>query len=149
MSKGSVSATPTAMMAVEIMDPRGLIGSCELEAVTQFRLLLLGIALAGYGRVVVSGARRTLVAQQRLYGEGRTPMECEAAGVPVSMCRPDLPQVTWCAPADSKHVRGRGIDISWGIYKHVHWDAIATIAAACGLTWGGEWKVRDYGHFEI
>lgn len=149
MSSNCATATSLVNRAVGIMDPRLLIDGCEAGCRLRFRLLLLWIAMLGYGRVTVTYGKRTLVRQQSIFGQGRTEEECRAADVPISYSQPDLPKVTWCRPEDSKHVRGLAIDVTWGLYKGVNWGMISSIAAALGLTWGGDWDVKDYGHFEV
>lgn len=61
----------------------------------------------------------------------------------------------------SRHLDGDAIDVCpyeefaingrhklmWG--KHAKWDEIGRIGEACGLVWGGRWKQRDLGHFEL
>lgn len=61
----------------------------------------------------------------------------------------------------SKHLDGNAIDVCpfeeyaingrqkllWG--KHEKWEQIGAIGESCGLKWGGRWKQRDLGHFEL
>lgn len=61
----------------------------------------------------------------------------------------------------SKHLDGDAIDIcpyetwtrhgqqklNWNAADPV-WQRLGIIGEACGLVWGGRWKVRDLGHFE-
>lgn len=62
----------------------------------------------------------------------------------------------------SKHLDGKAIDICpfflWDLYgpDKLQWDAadpvwqkVGEIGERVGLKWGGRWKVRDMGHFEI
>lgn len=67
--------------------------------------------------------------------------------------------VSWTT--HSRHLDGDAIDVCpfeeyaingrqklhWG--KHAKWDQIGAIGEACGLVWGGRWKQRDLGHFEL
>lgn len=67
--------------------------------------------------------------------------------------------VSWTT--HSRHLDGDAIDVCpfeeyaingrqkllWG--KHEKWDQIGAIGEACGLRWGGRWKQRDWGHFEL
>lgn len=62
----------------------------------------------------------------------------------------------------SKHLDGLAIDLcpfetyhangpdklNWDA-DAVEWEQMGMIGEACGLTWGGRWKQRDMGHFEI
>lgn len=68
--------------------------------------------------------------------------------------------VSWVT--HSKHQDGLAIDIvPYEIYtanpggdkllwnnSHPLWQEIGTIGKSLGLRWGGEWRVRDLGHFE-
>lgn len=62
----------------------------------------------------------------------------------------------------SKHLDGDAIDICpYAVYDiygpeklnwdpaHPVWTKIGTIGEAIGLRWGGRWKQRDLGHFEL
>ena len=68
--------------------------------------------------------------------------------------------VSWTS--HSKHLEGDAIDVcpyelytlnpggdklAWNA-THDAWERLGRIGEALGLTWGGHWKVRDYGHFE-
>lgn len=33
--------------------------------------------------------------------------------------------------------------------NHPHWQTLGAIGEEAGLGWGGRWKVRDLGHFEL
>ena len=62
----------------------------------------------------------------------------------------------------SKHLTGLAIDIcpyeefklngpdklAWNPDNQV-WEVIGAIGESLGLTWGGRWKQRDLGHFEL
>ena len=149
MSKKDESASDLVVSAVKILDPRGYIEGLLESARDNFRALLILLAYRGYGRVRATCGRRSLDSQMRLYGQGRGQGECLAAGVPAIYARPRLPVVTWCRPEDSKHVRGLALDVDFSMYRGVTWWTVGKAAEACGLTWGGTWKVKDYGHFEI
>jgi len=71
-----------------------------------------------------------------------------------------LKGVSWVQ--HSKHEDGLAIDIApyeyWqrGGKKSISWDAsdpvwgqIGAIGEHLGLTWGGRWKIKDLGHFEM
>lgn len=62
----------------------------------------------------------------------------------------------------SKHLDGHAIDVApyeqYALHgrNKVTWDAklriwqeIGEIGEACGLVWGGRWKQKDLGHFEL
>lgn len=64
--------------------------------------------------------------------------------------------------ARSKHLDGLAIDLCpYSLYTlagadKLQWDAnaevwqrVGAIGEALGLTWGGRWKQRDMGHFEM
>ena len=68
--------------------------------------------------------------------------------------------VSWTL--NSKHLVGNAIDLVPYEQYQLHgpdklkWDAddpiwlkIGLIGESIGLTWGGRWKVRDMGHFEV
>ena len=68
--------------------------------------------------------------------------------------------VSWTT--NSKHLTGDAIDIApyseyaqhgadklnWNADDPI-WTRIGTIGEACGLVWGGRWRVKDMGHFEL
>ncbi len=68
--------------------------------------------------------------------------------------------VSWTT--HSKHLDGLAIDIApyetflaagarkllWDAHDPI-WSRIGAIGEALGLTWGGRWKQRDLGHFEL
>lgn len=143
------SATAPAAEVINLMDDKRLIYGIQLEHQITFRALLFVLAYYGYGNCRVLGGKRSLIAQQILYGKGRSKEECLQADVPTKYSWLGAVPVTWCLPKDSKHVRGLAIDISFHEYKNPAWDEIGTLAGICGITWGGNWSVRDYGHFEI
>ena len=149
MRKSEVSGSPMVGAAIKLMDPKAMIQTTGVEHGWTFSLLVLGLALAGYGRVRVVCGRRSLEGQMVLYGYGRTAAECVKAGVANKYARPGRDRVTWVKPSESMHVRGRAIDIDFSMYGVVTWSVVGVIADELGLTWGGNWKVRDYGHFEI
>lgn len=63
--------------------------------------------------------------------------------------------VSWTAK--SKHLIGEAIDLvprsvvqykGWSPW-HPDWEKLGAIGEAIGLVWGGRWRQRDLGHFEI
>lgn len=68
--------------------------------------------------------------------------------------------VSWTS--HSKHLTGDAIDVApyevWMLHGNdkLQWDAsdpvwkkIGAIGKSLGLRWGGDWKQRDMGHFEL
>lgn len=143
------SATQYVLKALEVMDPEGLLESLDERIRWQFWALCWGLAAAGLGRARVIEARRSLDRQKRLWAQGRTGEQCRKAGVDPSWARPDLPRVTWIPPHQGKHVQGRAVDLSFAGYHSEQIAVAGWVAKALGVTWGGYWKVRDYGHFEV
>jgi hypothetical protein len=131
------------------MDPNGLIRYLDPVMRMRARLLVMGIALLGYGRARVASGRRTLDEQRRLYGKGRTKAECKRMAVPEEYAEPKSAAVTWTRPEKSKHVKGKGVDFDFGVYGMGPGAGVAEVAEILGLVWGGNWEVRDYGHFEM
>lgn len=147
---GSIeTATPAAKQVIEMQDPHLMIDGTKDEVRNRFRGLLLVLSYHGYGRARVIAGTRSLNQQMLIYGKGRTEAQCLKNGVPKIYARPDGPIVTWCVPSKSRHVQGRAIDISFAAYTEMDWKRVGSIAASLKISWGGNWKVRDYGHFEI
>ena len=134
--------------ALNEIDEHGLINLLEDPFRETARLLILGLAMYGYGRIRVTSTKRDIVIQQRYYGLGRTEKECAAAGVPKNYAKPTESKVTWCRPEDSLHVMARAIDISFSMYESVPKVICERLAKLLHITWGGNWEVKDYGHFE-
>lgn len=95
---------------------------------------------------------------------------CAEQGIPVMIVdtlRTQLEQeenlkkgVSWTL--NSKHLTGNAIDLApYDVYQlhgpdKLKWDSndpvwqkIGTIGKSLGLIWGGDWKQKDMGHFEI
>lgn len=125
------------------------ISDLRWAAAVRFQGLLLCWSIAGYNRVRVLEATRSLERQQQLYGQGRSVQECKLAGVPAVYADPDAAHVTWCKPEESGHVQGRACDIDLDAYKGRGLGRAIAIAKALGFEWGGEWTVQDTRHFEI
>lgn len=115
---------------------------------SRLRGLLVHLWIRGFGLVRVSCGRRTLAEQKRLYGLGRTARQCKAVGVDELLAHPTSPQVTWILPYDSKHVDGHAADLYLADYGDRIYESLRTGCRLMGLTWGGSWKVGDYGHVE-
>lgn len=143
------SATGIIRDALQVMDPGNLIEQLRPDCRTYFRGVLLSIGMIGFGKARVISTLRPLEEQQRLYGRGRTREECEAVGVPAKYADPRGTQVTWCLPEESKHVQARAMDIDLSGYAADTLSVLGHVARSFRCTWGGAWRVRDYGHFEV
>ena len=143
------SVTGAIRHVLEDMDPKGLIEELRSDSRTYFRGVLLSIGMIGFGRVRVICCHRSLERQREIFGQGRTEAECEAAGVPRHLAMPNGTIRTWCKPEDSKHVKRRAMDIDLTGYPGTSFELLGHVARSFKCTWGGAWKVRDYGHFEI
>jgi len=86
---------------------------------------------------------RTPATQARIYSQGRT-----TAGPVVS------------GTLQSKHLEGRAIDLAFTLDGRrlsqdgiplIYWNTLGMLMKHLvpGVRWGGDWKSRDYGHFEI
>ena len=112
----------------------------------------------------VSGVRvietlRELAVQMAYFSRGNMTVDhvramYRAAGLySISDADAKMP-ITWTL--DSKHLRGRAIDIApvkggvvwWGAPKEV-WVRMGEIGESNGLAWGGRWKNSDTPHFEV
>jgi peptidoglycan LD-endopeptidase CwlK len=89
-------------------------------------------------RIEVVCAYRSPQEQERLYATGRS--------------QPGR-KVTWVK--HSKHTERTAFDIAVYHQGKITWEpdrykSLGLLAKRVGgLTWGGDWKVRDYGHFEL
>ncbi len=55
---------------------------------------------------------------------------------------------------NSKHTKGKAFDVVVIIdgkpnYQSRYYNKLGALGEMIGLTWGGNWKMKDYGHFEI
>lgn len=142
-------ANDLMVRGLRCLDPRSLIESLESEHRTRFRGLILVVAMLGMGRVKVISCRRSLQEQQVIWGRGRTIADCRRAGVPEIHASPDEAKVTWAAPRLSKHVGGLALDLDVSMYEQENYSILGHAARSLGLDWGGDWRVKDYGHFEV
>ena len=150
-TKGKVSdsATVDVQRSVKKMDPRGYLLKLGPGPQERFRGLLMAMAYHGYGRVVVTSSLRSIEQQCRLYGQGRMIGALEQLGVPGRYSDPAEPIVTWVLPTKSRHVHGMAIDLDVSAYSR--WDdhIVGNLCKHLGITWGGLFDKRDYGHFEL
>jgi len=143
------SATDAIRQVLGIMDPKGLIEELRSDWRTYFRGVLLAIGMIGFGRARVICCHRSLAGQREIYGQGRSEGECVVAGVPRRFAKPKLQERTWCLPEDSKHVKRRAMDLDLSGYPDSSMELLGHVARSFGCTWGGAWRVSDYGHFEV
>ena len=149
MVGSEVSASPMVAAAMKVMDPQKILDGLSATVAMRFRLLILGLAALGYGRVRLTSGLRSLDTEMVLYGKGRTKEECLQDGVPKIYARPAQAKVTWIQPCESKHVKGYAVDVTWMAYTVLNWDVVARLASDLGILWGGNWIVKDRGHFEL
>lgn len=142
------SGTESAIKILMIMDSEGRLPGLRADVKVKVQQLLVLLALAGYGQVRVICGGRSLGSQRARYGMGRTAEECEAAGVPASFAQPKARKVSWVWPEASMHVKKRAADLDLGAYGAWAYPILKKLTKMVGLKWGGNWKVRDYGHVE-
>lgn len=142
------SYTDSLKVVVAGVDPKGCLGGLENGARWRLGVMVLCLVLAGYGRVRIISGRRSYVEQEKIYGKGRSEEMCAKAGVDRTFADPDSAIVTWVLPHSSRHVTGEAIDVDWSSYEVVDREVVRKIAESLGVTWGGNWKVRDDGHFQ-
>lgn len=102
------------------------------------RRLLAGAELQGIQLRITSGFR-SYSEQAQIYAKGRT-----APGKIVTHAR----------PGQSYHNFGLAFDVVPMIngqpdWNSPHWQKIGEMGKAQGLTWGGDWKWKDWGHFQL
>lgn len=109
--------------------------------------------------VAISETKRELATQMAYYSRGRMAigdvqkMYAAAGLYAIGENEAKIPN-TWTLR--SKHIIGKAIDIvpvvngkmSWNVPVKI-WDRMGEIGKECGLNWGGDWKEKDYPHFEI
>jgi len=110
--------------------------------------LLLVWRYMGYGRVHCARTWVDLDVEMRAFGKGRNVVECREGGVPVEYARPAEPQVTWCRPDESMHVKGRAMDLLLGDYAEEIQEQLEGVARRMGFTLGVDREVKCAGHFE-
>lgn len=108
--------------------------------------------------IVIEGLRTR---QQMMinYGKGRTVSQLAVHGIPASYAKPKEAKVTWLRnPFASNHAKGLAVDIvpspvDWSDiskFKKIN-EAMQASAKEFGikLSYGGDWKNKDYPHWEI
>jgi peptidoglycan L-alanyl-D-glutamate endopeptidase CwlK len=141
--------TDRAIELSEIMDPENLILTTQGWAHRKFRGLMFALAHAGFGLARVTCGLRTFEQQVVLYGHGRSADEMAAIGLSAKYARPKDRRVTWLAPHSSRHVKGRAVDVDFSAYPEALLSPVSDLCRELGITWGGDWSVRDYAHFEV
>jgi hypothetical protein len=137
------------VLPAEVLDNLARIEDLVPVARDRFRGLILTWWYMGYGLVKVVEGRRSLEREEYIYGGGRTEGELRKAGVPVHNARPEEAKRSWCVPQASKHVQGLACDISLLDYGKEGQRLMVAVSDHFGVEWGGTWKVRDYGHFQV
>lgn len=122
----------------------------QLKPCVQQRVIasLNELALAGYGRLSILETYRSYERQCTLYGQGRTPRQLASVGLPSIYAKPSLKVVTGALPGTSLHGYGLAVDVLIDVYPKSHWSKIGAVFKRHGFIWGGDWKMRDYRHFE-
>lgn len=95
---------------------------------------------------------RTKEEQDALYAKGRT----TKGEPPYTAERPLGSTVTNAKGGGSWHNHGMAFDVvplknglpDWDA-SPVTWEAIGKLGESLGLEWGGRWKMRDLGHFQL
>lgn len=115
------------------------------ELAAKVRRVLEAMRALGFPMVAVDG-KRTTAQQQALYRQGR-----ETSGKIVT----HLDGVT----KRSRHQDGEAVDCcfcrvqddgaGWTALWTGPWAAYGACAEAVGLTWGGQWRMRDQCHVEL
>lgn len=112
--------------------------------------------------LVVVEVYRTVGRQRMYYAQGRTDdrlrrlgyTDRELAAYRRAGYTADKPKITYTMKPTA-HGEGRAMDCAWLIGGTISWNApldwwqkYGSSAKAHGLTWGGDWKMRDYSHVE-
>lgn len=121
--------------------------------------IMLAAALAeikakGVNHLVVE-TYRTRERQNYLYGQGRTKVQCLAAGVPASYARPGAKQVTWTL--NSIHCLRKAVDVVPVRKGKAIWNAadkdtrtIISVMEKYGFEPGANWaKSPDSPHYQV
>lgn len=112
----------------------------------------------GVTGIVISETRRELTVQMAYYARSRMSVTdvkamYKAAGlyaIPDEDCKKP---VTWTL--NSMHVKGLAVDfvpeingkVTWGAPLAV-WQEMGRIGKSHGFTWGGDWREKDFPHFQ-
>lgn len=110
---------------------------------------LADCAEAGYCRLAVRETYRTPSRQDKLYGQGRSRELLKREGIDPAYSAPLLPVVTFATHVTGKHCRCEALDVDLRPYPMHHWCIIAHHFKKHGFKWGGDWRMKDYNHFEF
>lgn len=143
------SATTHVGKLLREMDPRDKIRELRPECQMKARLLLAGLAMVGFGKARVVSTRRTTQEQEKIYGFGRSEEELRERGVPAIYARPNERLRTKVLPGHSDHERCEAIDFDLSAYASWSFEKIKGVARELNIEWGGNWRMRDYGHFGL
>jgi hypothetical protein len=124
------------------LDPHNRLAGVHPELAR--RIVQTAIALVRRGLPVTitrTGGIRTFAEQDAIYSQGRT--------------RPGR-IVTHAAPGLSNHNYGFAVDLvpvvngqpNWQVALSV-WQTIGDEGKRAGLSWGGDWTIKDYPHFQL
>ena len=113
----------------------------------------------GVQSVAISETKRELSVQMAYYSRGRMkdPADVRAMYNAAGLYSPSEAECktpnTWTL--HSKHLTGRAVDFVPVKDGRLWWNApvkvleeMGKIGKACGMSWGGDWKTKDYFHFE-
>lgn len=129
--------------------------------VKEYALELVRQSYAKGINVLITSGLRSMTAQAKLYGQGRTSYIYNG----VQYGNPKLPVVTQAPPGHSIHNFGLAIDyalrtdsgqIVWDLSRDSNangvqdWFEVAAIGKKLGFAWGGDWKsFKDYPHLDF
>jgi hypothetical protein len=132
-----------------LMDFGGKISKLQPQYQEKAKLLLAAIAMLGFGKAKVVSTRRTSQEQEKIYGYGRSEEELREHGVPAMYAKPNERIRTRVLPGESDHEKGEALDIDLSAYASFAYDKLKTAAKLLDVEWGGNWRMRDYGHFGL
>lgn len=113
----------------------------------------------GVQSVAISETKRDLTVQMAYYSRGRMkdPADVKAMYKAAGLYTPSETECntpnTWTL--SSKHILGKAVDFVPVKDGKLWWNApvsvlneMGKIGKSCGLEWGGDWKEKDYFHFQ-
>lgn len=116
------------------------------DLIIKVKKILAAMEALGFPMMVIAGVR-TAEEQQKLYAKGR------------SLPGPVVTYLDGVKKKSNHQVKedgfGYAVDCvflvnglpSWDL--QLPWQAYGAAAKALGLTWGGDWKMRDFPHIEF
>lgn len=142
-------------------DLQDLDGIFRVKATKAFTALNLSEELHALGvqSVAISETKRDLTVQMAYYSRGRMKDSADvkamykAAGLYTPSETECKTPNTWTL--SSRHIIGQAIDFVPVKNGNLWWNApvevlnvMGKIGKSCGLEWGGDWKQKDYFHFQ-